>query len=173
MWLDTSNIPYIYLLRTDSHGWAGSSSRCVWPCSLIAVSLDCSITLVTEYYAWIRVKPLPLLKLLECNQISIASSVMQSVYPVTLASIETSKPILCPASMLWSATTDFSGWPRYVCPICSLNLVSKVLPVCLTNALLHSQGIQYISGTFRPNLSFADLSIWICFLVGMWSWHCV
>jgi len=46
-------------------------------------------------------------------------------------------------------------WMDETCLICSLNLVSLVLPVCLTYTLLHSQGIQYIPGTFRS----------------IWSWH--
>jgi hypothetical protein len=41
------------------------------------------------------------------------------------------KSMLCPASMLCSTTADLSGWPRHMCLICSLHLVSLVLPVCL------------------------------------------
>jgi hypothetical protein len=60
-------------------------------------------------------------------------------------------------------SANFSNGPR-ICLIFSLRLVLLVLPVWPTYTLPHSQGIEYIPGTFRPKLSMADLSVWIFFL---------
>jgi hypothetical protein len=98
------------------------------------------------------------LKLLGCSQISVASFMMQSLYPITFPSKEMLlKSILCATSVLCSATTDFCGWLRHVCLLCSLHLVSVVLLVCPTCTSLHSQEIQNIPRTYQTQFSLAGL----------------
>jgi len=71
---------------------------------------------------------------------------------------------LSPSSGIWC---NWIPWisPMYshqnLCPWLGLCIWPLVLPVCLTYALPHLQGIRYILGNCRPNLFLADLSVWI------------
>jgi hypothetical protein len=63
------------------------------------------------------------------------------------------KLMLCPILNLCSVTVDFSSWPRLMYLMCSIHLVSMILPVCP----------QYIPVAFRPNLSCIGLCAWMFF----------
>lgn len=95
-------------------------------------------------------QPLSMLKFLGWSLISTTSFIKLSMYPVALPSMEVLlKLISCPVSSLCSATTDFSWWPRCVCLMWSLHLVSMVLPICPTYVLKNLRGMQYIPVTFN------------------------
>jgi len=88
--VDISNVPYTDTCpeRSNAHAQTESNTCCVSPCSFIGVSLDCLSMLITGYYAWLRVKPPFILKLLECSWISLASFTVQFMYSITFPSIK-------------------------------------------------------------------------------------
>lgn len=88
-------------------------------CSLMA--LPCLIILVCGYHGQPTGNPIPLLKLVECNWISVASFTKQSTQPVILASTVVSlKSIWGSSSMLCFAITSLFGW--YHCRSCTCSL---------------------------------------------------
>jgi len=123
--------------------------------------------LVTGYQAWLDVKPLSLLKFSLFSRILI-TSLTQYIHPVVLSNTEILlKSIQCPVLTVLCYCRFLRLFKT--CLVCSLCLASVDLPVWPMYTLLHSHGIQYMPGTFRPKSSLTGLSMYIFFLFGMWT----